>query len=81
MPRVACRFRGGRRPPCAAQCRGWNGTPAGCYHPAMIATLLTTLVLAATAARLPFIENDYARALATARAQKKPIFIEAWAPW
>jgi hypothetical protein len=37
----------------------------------------------ATPARevLPFIEDDYARALAEARARGKPIFIEAWAPW
>jgi len=30
---------------------------------------------------LPFIENDYTRAVAQARASKKPIFVEAWAPW
>ena len=46
----------------------------------MFTTLIATLALA-SAAHLPFIEDDYARALATARAQKKPIFIEAWAPW
>jgi hypothetical protein len=46
----------------------------------MVTILLSALALAA-AAHLPFIEDDYARALATARAQNKPIFIEAWAPW
>ncbi len=30
---------------------------------------------------LPFIEDDYPRALAEARAKKLPIFVEAWAPW
>ncbi len=30
---------------------------------------------------LPFIQDDYARALAEARARKLPLFIEAWAPW
>lgn len=30
---------------------------------------------------LPFIQDDYAAALQQARAEKKPIFIEAWAPW
>jgi hypothetical protein len=30
---------------------------------------------------LPFIEDDYPRALAEARKQAKPIFLEAWAPW
>ncbi len=29
---------------------------------------------------LPF-QDDYARALAEARAKKLPIFVEAWAPW
>ncbi len=30
---------------------------------------------------VPFIEDDYARAVAAARAKKVPIFVEAWAPW
>jgi hypothetical protein len=30
---------------------------------------------------LPFIQDDYAKALAQARARKVPLFIEAWAPW
>jgi hypothetical protein len=30
---------------------------------------------------LPFISDDYPKALAEARAQKLPLFIEAWAPW
>jgi hypothetical protein len=30
---------------------------------------------------LPFVPNDYPRALAEARAQRLPLFIEAWAPW
>jgi hypothetical protein len=30
---------------------------------------------------LPFIADDYPKALAAARAEKKPIFLEAWAPW
>jgi hypothetical protein len=30
---------------------------------------------------LPFVADDYANALAEARAQKLPLFIEAWAPW
>ena len=37
----------------------------------------------ASAARMvvPFIQDDYAKALAEGRARKVPIFIEAWAPW
>jgi hypothetical protein len=30
---------------------------------------------------LPFIEDDYGRALSLAREKKIPIFVEAWAPW
>ena len=45
------------------------------------------LVLAAPAAAytpkgvLPFIEDDYTRAVAEARARKVPLFVESWAPW
>jgi len=30
---------------------------------------------------LPWIADDYGKALAEARARKLPIFIESWAPW
>ena len=30
---------------------------------------------------LPFIQNDYDRAVAEAKARGVPLFIEAWAPW
>jgi hypothetical protein len=30
---------------------------------------------------LPFIEDDYPRALAEARARKLPLFVDSWAPW
>ncbi|HUK62808.1 MAG TPA: hypothetical protein VLV15_05725 [Dongiaceae bacterium] len=30
---------------------------------------------------LPFIEDDYTRAVAEARARKVPLFVESWAPW
>jgi hypothetical protein len=30
---------------------------------------------------LPFMADDYPRALAEARTQRLPLFIEAWAPW
>ncbi len=30
---------------------------------------------------LPFISDDYPRALAEARARDLPLFVEAWAPW
>jgi len=30
---------------------------------------------------LPFIEDDYPKALSEARSKKVPIFVENWAPW
>lgn len=44
---------------------------------------LALFALAALGARaeLPFIENDYNKALAQARAKNVPLFVEAWAPW
>jgi hypothetical protein len=36
---------------------------------------------AASAGPLPWIENDYPKAVALAQARKLPIFVEAWAPW
>lgn len=33
------------------------------------------------AAALPFIEDDYQKAVARAKAKNVPIFVEAWAPW
>ncbi len=47
-----------------------QGTAAGAPQPAGAAKKV-----------LPFIQDDYAGALARARAAKLPLFIEAWAPW
>lgn len=48
-------------------------------------TAILTACLAASASSraevLPFITDDYPKALALARAEKKPIFLETWAPW
>ena len=30
---------------------------------------------------LPWIEDDYTRAVSQARARRLPIFVESWAPW
>ena len=47
--------------------------------------LLLLLMLAALPALakevLPFIDNDYAKALAQAKKRNVPIFVDAWAPW
>jgi tetratricopeptide (TPR) repeat protein len=55
------------------------------------ALLLTALLVAATLSAgtapaagksgLPWIDDDYARALTVARAKKVPIFVDLWAPW
>ncbi len=31
--------------------------------------------------RLPFVDDDYARAIRDARERGVPVFVEAWAPW
>jgi len=52
--------------------------------PAALAAALFAAPAAAASAPsdvLPFIADDYPRALAAAKSAKKPIFFEAWAPW
>jgi hypothetical protein len=43
------------------------------------------LVLGATPALahevVPFVEDDFPGAIASAKAKQKPIFVDAWAPW
>jgi thioredoxin-like negative regulator of GroEL len=55
---------------------------------ALLIALFTLPVVAPVAAAaaetgeaLPFIEDDYARAVAVAKTEKVPIFVDAWAPW
>jgi hypothetical protein len=36
---------------------------------------------AAARSALPFIEDDYPKAMAEAKSKKLPVFVEAWAPW
>jgi hypothetical protein len=43
--------------------------------------LLLFSVASEARASLPFVEDDYPRALEQARARNVPIFLEAWAPW
>ena len=45
-----------------------------------LALLLAACALGARA-ELPFIEDDYAKAAARAKAKNVPIFVETWAPW
>jgi hypothetical protein len=45
--------------------------------------LLALTLLAATSAhaKLDFVEDDYATAMARAKTKNVPVFVEAWAPW
>ncbi|HEX9492093.1 MAG TPA: hypothetical protein VGA33_02415 [Thermoanaerobaculia bacterium] len=43
--------------------------------------LLLTAVPAFAKEVLPFIDNDYAKALAQAKKKNVPIFVDAWAMW
>jgi hypothetical protein len=46
------------------------------------AVLVTAIGGAAQAAEtLPFIHDDYSKAVARASKEHRPIFVEAWAPW
>ena len=50
------------------------------------AALALTLALATPAAgsaagKLPFVADDYATALADARARNVPLVVDVWAPW
>jgi hypothetical protein len=47
----------------------------------VLAVALLALAALSARAELPFIENDYAKAVARAKAKNVPIFVEAWAPW
>jgi len=35
----------------------------------------------AVPAAVPFLDDDLTKALALAKQSKRPVFIEAWAPW
>jgi len=58
---------------------------AGLFAASLSILALTPASSAATPAAsreaVPFIRDDYRRALAEARRRHVPIFIDAWAPW
>ena len=49
--------------------------------PATAATTTAPAKAAAWKPAVPFIEDDFGRALALAKERKLPVFIEGWAPW
>jgi len=51
---------------------------------AVVATVMLRAASAratATSLALPFIDDDYPRAVALAKQRQVPIFVESWAPW
>ena len=60
--------------------RGIHRRPPTAYR-LLIAALLFIANTALAADTLPFIEDDYTKAVARAKAKNLPIFVEAWAPW
>ncbi len=48
---------------------------------ALLLTCILNLPASAQKSSLPFIADNYAEALAQARQQKLPLFVEVWAPW
>jgi hypothetical protein len=47
----------------------------------LILAILTLVPHARAAESVPFIEDDYATAIARAKTKQLPLFVEAWAPW
>jgi hypothetical protein len=45
------------------------------------ALALIAVARSASAAGLPWIQDNYSKALAEAKQRKLPIFVEVWAPW
>ena len=48
-------------------------------YPLLLVFLLAAPLSAKEA--LPWVENDYTKAVARAKSEHVPIFAEAWAPW
>ena len=57
------------------------GAPAARAAPRPAARPAARAKVAAWHPVVPFIEDDFGRALALAKARKLPVFIEGWAPW
>jgi hypothetical protein len=47
----------------------------------LLALAFSTFTVRAAEKRLPFVEDDYAKALMEARQRKLPVFVDVWAPW
>jgi hypothetical protein len=47
----------------------------------MVPLALAAAALTASAAGLPWIQDNYPKALAEAKQRNLPMFVEVWAPW
>ena len=47
----------------------------------MLVLSLALYCMAVTRTHLPFIDNNYSKAIAEAKQRKLPIFVDVWAPW
>lgn len=47
----------------------------------LLALALFAATSASASAKIDFVEDDYATAMARAKAKNVPVFVEAWAPW
>lgn len=47
----------------------------------LVAAVMLVALSASAKEAVPFIADDYQKALAQAKAKNVPIFVEAWAPW
>jgi len=48
---------------------------------AILFLMVVSSAFGKTTTGLPFIKDDYAKALAEAKQRHVPIFVECWAPW
>lgn len=60
---------------------GSRAVPANAGGTATTAGAATPAGGATSKEALPFIHDDYPKALAEAKAKHKPLFVDAWAPW
>jgi hypothetical protein len=47
----------------------------------VIFKLILFFASASASSSLPWVEDNYAQALAAAKARHVPLFVEVWAPW
>jgi hypothetical protein len=48
---------------------------------AILLLIVSSTTFAKTATRLPFINDDFEKALLQAKQRNAPLFVDVWAPW